>query len=80
MGVPTVPNPVKQFNNWNYCYSCGLDVEDGHTSKTCPQDWHKTGHQEGCTCNNVQQYIAAGHTPLLKGQHKMQLPMANAGF
>jgi hypothetical protein len=22
----TVPNPVKQFANWNYCFSCGFDV------------------------------------------------------
>lgn len=37
------PNPIKRFNNWNYCYLCGFDVEDGHTSQTCPpslaQDW-----------------------------------------
>ena len=29
------PNPVKQYNNWNVCYSCGFDVEDRHTSMTC---------------------------------------------
>ncbi len=71
------PNPIKRFNNWNYCFSCGFDVEDGHTSATCPRDWRKTGHQEGCTRQNVQQYIAAGHAASIKGQHKNQLP---AGF
>jgi hypothetical protein len=45
-GTTTVPKPVKRFNNWNYCYSCGFDVEDGHTSMTCPRDRRKTGHQE----------------------------------
>ncbi len=68
------PNPIKRFNNWNYCFSCGFDVEDGHTSATCPQDWQKPGHQEGCTRQNVQQYIADGHTASIKGQHKNQLP------
>jgi hypothetical protein len=71
------PNPIKRFNNWNYCFSCGFDVEDGHTSATCPHDWRKSGHQEGCNRQNVQQYIAAGHAASLKGQHKNQLP---AGF
>ena len=70
------PNPIKWFNNWNYCFSCGFDVEDGHTSATCPQDWRKTGHQEGCNRNNVQQYIAAGHAASIKGKHKIQLPAA----
>jgi hypothetical protein len=71
------PNPIKRYNNWNYCFSCGFDVEDGHTSATCPHDWRKPGHQEGCNRQNVQQYIAAGHAASLKGQHKNQLP---AGF
>jgi hypothetical protein len=71
------PNPIKRYNNWNYCFSCGFGVEDGHTSATCPQDWQKPGHQEGCNRQNLQQYIAAGHAALIKGQHKNQLP---AGF
>ena len=29
------PNPVKRYNNWNVCYSCGFDVEDGLTLVTC---------------------------------------------
>eukprot|EP00804_Cyclotella_cryptica_P023159 CCRYP_000369-RB/>CCRYP_000369-RB protein AED:0.52 eAED:0.42 QI:0/0/0/0.66/0/0/3/0/220 len=29
-------NPVKFFKNWNYRWSCGFDVEDWHTSASCP--------------------------------------------
>ena len=38
---PAMPllNFVKLFANNNVFYSCGLDVEDGHTSATCPQEW-----------------------------------------
>lgn len=75
-GVRHPPNPIKRYNNWNYCYSCGFDVEDGHTSQTCPPAWRKHGHQVGCTRDNVQQYLAAGHTPRMSGQHKTQLPQA----
>ena len=32
------PNPVKRFNNWNMCFSCGWDVPAWHTSKTCPTE------------------------------------------
>jgi hypothetical protein len=75
-GVPgqrtNVPNPVKRYNNLNYCFSCGYDVEDQHTSKTCLS--RKEGHQTECNRNNVQQYMAAGHFPSLKGQHKNQMP------
>ena len=75
-GTRRPPNPIKRFNNWNYCYSCGFDVEDGHTSQTCPPAWRKVGHQVGCTRDNVQQYLTAGHTPRMSGQHKTQLPQA----
>lgn len=70
----TVPNIVKVYNNWNMCYSCGFDVEDAHTSDTCPQQWRKPGHQTGCNRSNYQQYIAQGHKPRMKGAHKTQLP------
>ncbi len=33
------PNPIKRYDNWNYCFSCEFDVEDRHTSATCPRDW-----------------------------------------
>jgi hypothetical protein len=29
-------NIYKRHNNWNVCVSCGFDIEDGHTSATCP--------------------------------------------
>jgi hypothetical protein len=46
-GMPmTHTNPVKKYNNWDMCYTCGFDVESGHTSMTCPQK--KEGHQTGC--------------------------------
>ncbi len=34
----THSNLNKLFGNWNDCYSCGLDIADGHTLKTCPRD------------------------------------------
>ena len=68
------PNPVKLYNNWNYCYLCSFDVEDGHTSQTCPPAWCKNGHQIACTGENVQQYIMTGHAPKMSGQHKTKLP------
>jgi hypothetical protein len=70
----TTPNPMKKFANWNYCFSCGFDVADDHMSMTCPMLWRKVGHQEGCTRNNVQQYVAAGYTPSMVGKHTTQFP------
>jgi hypothetical protein len=32
-------NIMKQFANMNACFSCSFEVEDGHTSKTCPREW-----------------------------------------
>ena len=40
-------NITKMFANWNACYMCGFDIEDGHTSATCPRGWRKANHQEG---------------------------------
>jgi hypothetical protein len=66
------PNIYKRYKNWNMCYSCGFDIEDRHTSMTCP--FWKASHQMGFTCENAQQYIAAGHIPCTKGMHKSILP------
>ena len=33
---PPYSNTVKFYKNWNYCHSCGYDVEDDHMSQTCP--------------------------------------------
>ena len=30
-------NITKMFANWNVCYSCGFDIENGHTLVTCPR-------------------------------------------
>jgi len=38
-------NIIKRYANWNVCFSCGFDVEDGHTSKKCPAPWRRTNHQ-----------------------------------
>ena len=53
-------NIYKLHNNWNVCFGCGFEVEDRHTSGTCP--FNKCNHQDSYTCNNAQQFIAAGYT------------------
>jgi hypothetical protein len=47
---PAFSNPVKFHKNWNYCHSCGYDVEDWHTSPTCPNP--KPGHIPYATREN----------------------------
>ncbi len=49
---------IKRYNNWNVCYSCGFDVEDGHTSMTCP--FQKACHQMGFTRENVSSILRWG--------------------
>ena len=72
------PSPVKRYANWNACFSCGFDVEDGHTSATCPLMWRKPNHQEGYTRENSASFAVYG--PCTKGQHKTQLPQKQATF
>ena len=72
--APMYSNIIKQYANWNICFSCGFDVEDGHTSKTCPAPWRRANHQEGYTRANSGQYIAAGYDACTKAMHKSQLP------
>ena len=67
-------NITKMFANWNVCYTCGFDIEDGHTLVTCPRGWCKPNHQEGFDRNNAQAYINAGWKPSTKGRHKTQFP------
>jgi hypothetical protein len=74
-----LPNPphsniVKMYANWNVCFSCGFDIEKGHTSQTCPAHWRKMNHQEGFTRKNSRQWINAGYNPCTKGMHKLQFP------
>jgi hypothetical protein len=65
-------NTTKHFANWNYCYTCGFDIEEWHTGTTCPNP--KPGHQPQCTRQNFQGYKDAGHRPSAKAQHKQNLP------
>jgi hypothetical protein len=65
---------TKKHANWNVCWSCGFDVEDGHTSATCPTHWQKTDHQVGFTRETAQQWINQGYKPCTKGMHKTTLP------
>ena len=71
---PEFSNTTKQYANWNVCFTCGFDVEDGHTSATCSMDWRKPNHQEAFTRANAQHYITAGYKPCQKGMHKNVLP------
>jgi len=72
--APMYSNIIKRYANWNVSFSCGFDVEDGHTSKTCPAPWRRTNHQEGYMRANSGQYIAAGYDACTKAIHKSQLP------
>ena len=54
MQAAAYSNITKTFANWNVCYTCGFDIEDGHTLVTCPQGWRKPNHQEGFNWNNAQ--------------------------
>ncbi len=58
--APMYSNIVKYHNNMNACFSCGFDIEDGHTSRTCPTAWRRANHQEAYDRNNAQAYIDAG--------------------
>ncbi len=67
------PNVYKVHNNWSMCFSCSFDVEDRHTSKTCPAHWRKMNHQDAYMRKNAQQFISAGYEPSTKGMHKTVL-------
>ncbi len=53
VNAPFQSNLTKKHANWNVCWSCGFDVEDGHMPATCPTHWHKTDHQVGFTRENA---------------------------
>jgi hypothetical protein len=72
--APAYSNIVKRYANMNVCFSCGFDVEDGHSSSTCPQQWHRPNHQVGFTRANAQQYINAGYDACTRAMHKTQYP------
>ena len=71
--TPSTLNYNKYYNNTNYCFSCGYDVPQWHTSETCP--YPKDNHQRGCTRANVRAYEQAGHDVCKRGIHKTVMPI-----
>ncbi len=69
---PRFSNIVKLFANQNVCFTCGFNVEDWHTSATCPPK--KAGHQDGFTCAKYMEYECANHKFCRKGMHKTMYP------
>ncbi len=63
-------NPVKRFNNWYACHSCGFDVD--HQSHQCQSK--KKWHQNNFSRENYQEYERMGWPMCRKGIHKTQLP------
>ena len=61
----TVPNNTKYYNNWNYCWSHGFDIDENHDSASCRRP--APGHLYHATRQNP-----CGGS--IKGQHKTQLP------
>jgi hypothetical protein len=48
---PDFSNTYKVHNNWNVCFRCSFDIEDGHTCITCPFKWWN--HQDSFTRKNA---------------------------
>ena len=65
--IVNAKNPVKRYENQNYCWSCGFDVESNHTSQTCQK--LKPGHQFNATRFNTM-----GGS--MSGSHKTIMPSA----
>jgi len=63
----TTPNPIKRFENWNYCHTHGGDVPDYHQSCNCP----KPGPNHRPDANR-QNWQMLGGNP--KAMHKTMLP------
>jgi hypothetical protein len=72
--APMYSNIAKRYSNMNVCFLCSFDVENGQTSRTCPQAWRRANHQEAYDRSNAQQYINAGYDLCTKAKHKTQLP------
>eukprot|EP00804_Cyclotella_cryptica_P004371 CCRYP_006794-RA/>CCRYP_006794-RA protein AED:0.43 eAED:0.30 QI:0/0/0/1/1/1/2/0/589 len=72
------PYPIKRYNNWWYCYSCGFDTPHDGTSCTCQVPGHMahlTRDQKIADMHlpvHQQQYRTASHA----GHHKPFLPSA----
>ena len=60
-------NPIKRYENLNYCHSCGFNIPAAHSSATCPKQ--KQGHQFQATRQNTMGGSMAG-------SHKTVMPSA----
>jgi hypothetical protein len=80
VNAPVQSNLTKNHVNWNVCWLCGFNMENGHTLATCPTHWRKMDHQVGFTCGIAQQWINQGFAPCTKGMHKTKLPMQPGQF
>ena len=58
-------NPIKRFENQNYCWSHGFDIEDDHCSSNCTKT--RQGHMWNATRANPM-------NGCMKGKHKNVLP------
>jgi hypothetical protein len=67
-------NTTKRHANWNACFSCGFDMDDNHTSQTCPLHLRRHNHNVNFTRCNAQQYINAGYRCCTKNCHKTVFP------
>ena len=67
-------NYVKFYDNRNWCYSCGADVPDWHTSRTCPPACRKPTHREDVDRSNAVQYHNAGWDVCMAKSHKNVMP------
>ncbi len=65
---------MEKYTNWNACYSCSFDVEDGHTSASCPAQWGKATHVDAFTHENAQGYLSQGYDACTKEMHEMVFP------
>ena len=66
--APMYSNIVR-YSNMNVCFSCGFNVENGHTSRTCPQVQRRANHQEAYDQSNAQQqYIDVGYDACTKAK------------
>jgi hypothetical protein len=75
--APMYSNIVKRYANMNVCFSCGFDVENGHTPRTCPQAWRRANHQEAYDRSNAQQYIDAGYDACTKAKQKRSFQLSD---
>lgn len=60
-------NPVKRFENYNYCHTCGFDISASHSSANCPKPG--PNHQYNATRTNIMNGSR-------KGSHKTIMPSA----